>query len=376
MPVNQTIARIGFLSFAILSGVATGQQAPGSLSEVNHTLIDQKQMAGAVMLVANRDEPKEKVDDTFAALGDGGKAIVLNQDFGADYLAYNGFRGDVRRVYDARKATWKFENYPRPMKQGYPIRIGLLESGTWCGGSVLGTMDTTVGWKRMYFEGGNGNSAAFAFGKPSAPNFTIDGLRAHNVWDGIRACNETQNFRIQNCWLSYVRDDAVENDYRYSGTIDDCLFDGVFVGISARPGSGSSPPDRSNEVITMTNSLMRLEILPGPPGKNYWKPHDGHMGFTKWSAEGAPKLSLMNNIFMLEQLPWNGVSALQFPQGDPGKLADSENNIIVWLGEGKYPGEVQPGFKVVTDRSVWDNAKAKWIADHPRVARFPFDPPG
>lgn len=225
----------------------------------------------------------------------------------------------------------------------------------------------------MYSQGGGGigNSCAFIFGSDSAPDFTVDGLRAHNVWDGIRPRAGTMNWRVQNCWISYLRDDAVENDHMYSGTIDDCLFDGVFVGLSCRD---KSTDDHSNEVVTMQNSLMRLAILPGPGGKDWYEPADGHMGFTKWNGY-APKLSLKNNIFMLEQLPWNGVGGLEFPQGNANKLHESENNIIVWLGQGDYPGIIQRGFTVVTDRAVWDNAKAAWIAAHPKVARFPFDPP-
>jgi hypothetical protein len=303
-------------------------------------------------------------DDTFKALDNQTRPkTVLDRDYGKDYEQCRNGRSPDGTVFDARRASWRFENYPRPAKQKYPIVIDNVDKGIWCGGFVLGTMDVAGGWKTMYNEGGNGsgNSCAFVFGKSRAPEFTVDGLRAHNVWDGIRPQAKATDWRIQNCWLSYVRDDAVENDNMQSGTIDDCLFDGVFVGISCR---NTGDADHSKNLVTMENSLMRLQPMPGPPPKEWYKPEHGHMSFTKWSG-GAPRLSLKNNIFMLEQVPWNGKDGLGFP-----KLQESENNVIVWLGKGDYPGEVQKGFKVVADRSVWDKARAAWIEAHPRVTRL------
>jgi len=302
-------------------------------------------------------------DDTFEALArESGPKTVLDKDYGRKYEQYRPGVSPDNTVFDARRASWKFENYPRPAKQKYPVIIDGVKNGTWCGGSVLGTMSLKAGWKNMYNEGrtGSGNSCAFVFGKKRAPGFTLDGLRAHNVWDGIRPQANAPNWTIRNCWLSYVRDDAVENDNMNSGTIDDCFFDGVFVGISCR---NTGDTDHSKNLVTMQNSLMRLQPLPGPGPKHWYKPGNGHMGFTKWNRF-APRLSLKNNIFMLEQLPWSGKRGLPFP-----KLHESENNVIVWLGKGEYPGQIQKGFRVVTDRSIWDKARAAWIKAHPLVAR-------
>jgi hypothetical protein len=39
-------------------------------------------------------------------------------------------------------------------------------------------------------------------------------------------------------------------------------------------------------------------------------------------------------------------------------------NVIVWTGEGRYPGRVPPGFTVTTDVGVWADARAAWKASH------------
>ena len=85
-------------------------------------------------------------DDTFAELEcTSCPKEILDQDYGKNYGDYTGNGYPTKTVFDARKATWKFENYPRPKKQDYPISIDGVKNGTWCGGSVLGTMDTAAG---------------------------------------------------------------------------------------------------------------------------------------------------------------------------------------------------------------------------------------
>jgi hypothetical protein len=294
----------------------------------------------------------------------------LTRDYGANYEKYRNTSAADSTVFDARQARWKFSNYPK--LQDYPVDIRNVGNAAWCGGTVLGTMDSLAEWPTMYdSDSGGGNGAAFIFGDGGAPDFTVDGVRFHNVWDGVRPRAGSDNFTVRNCWFSYVRDDAIENDHLYNGTIDDCLFDGVFVGFSCRGGSGSTT-DGTGNTVTVQNCLVRLQPFPGKP-KDHYTPETGHMGFFKWSSL-SPKVVLKNNVFMAEQLPWNGTAGLEFPQGNTGMLIESENNTIVWLGSGDYPGTVQPGFTVTTDRSVWDDARTAWINAHPRVSRFAWDP--
>jgi hypothetical protein len=51
----------------------------------------------------------------------------------------------------------------------------------------------------------------------------------------------------------------------------------------------------------------------------------------------------------------------------PGKIAGCANNIMVWLGPGEFPADLPDCFTVVKDASVWENARADWIARHPEI---------
>src|SRR5207249_8516892 len=84
-------------------------------------------------------------------------------------------------------------------------------------------------------------------------------------------------------WLTYVRDDCVENDHVQPGLIDDSLFDGCYVGISERPSTAiiASGYDGRNDLLTVRQSLIRLQPMPGPRGG---LPTDfGNGQFFKWS---------------------------------------------------------------------------------------------
>jgi hypothetical protein len=50
----------------------------------------------------------------------------------------------------------------------------------------------------------------------------------------------------------------------------------------------------------------------------------------------------------------------------PEKLESCSGNVMVWLGDGPFPGPPLPScFTVTTDRTVWDDAVAAWKARHP-----------
>ena len=170
----------------------------------------------------------------------------------------------------------------------------------------------------------------------------------------------------------YVRNDCGETDHPHGGRIEDSLFDGWYAAFSSRPSPGfiAQGFDGSSNLWTIRNSLVRLEAMPGPSGG---APTElGHAGFFKWhlwndpASSLSPKLALYNNIFMAEQVGDVGGDRMGTP---PGQVADCANNIMVWLGPGPFPGTLPACFTVTTDRTVWDNAVADWIARHPQVGR-------
>jgi hypothetical protein len=264
---------------------------------------------------------------------------------------------------DAHSATWT-ALWPVQDQFNYPIRFAGGPNICFSGGTIQGNYPEQIGsdshstWDYMHSTTGL---------MVYADSTTIEGTRIYNYGDGINFnYGPSGNFIIKGVHLSHIRDDCVQNDWLYSGLIDDSLFDGCYSAFSARTYLGQDPPahDGSNNLWTIQNSLIRLEPMWGVYKNRGLIP--GHDGWFKWDSSGiSPRLALHNNIFRVDQ-DANNVG-LGIPSG---KLESCSNNTVVWLGSGHYPDPLpttfnnQPCFTITTDLSVWDNAVADWLSIH------------
>jgi len=193
------------------------------------------------------------------------------------------------------------------------------------------------------------------------PDSIIERVRIHDYGDGIRLREGASHWTVRGADESYLHDDCLENDRLYTGTIADSLFDGCYVGFSARPSSSDTTSDGRTHTMTVDHSLLRLQPMP----TTYKGPAPGHGGFFKWDDTGrSPALSLHDNVFRVDQLPNHG--SLGLPDG---YAVACSGNTIVWLGAGAFPEAASwrakcPDTRIVTDRAVWDAAVAAWRAAH------------
>jgi 3-phytase len=300
----------------------------------------------------------DPTDDSFSCLAGGADTVLT----GLSTEAYYTRSMAAGEVIDARRASFVHCSQPDPAspcaENTYPVNLGSTSApeACWSGGVVAGANRLDATWEEMH----DPNNAGFIFENPT---FTVQGIRIYNVGDGIRPRTGATDFSIRDVWLSAVRDDCVENDYMNGGIVADSLLDGCFVGFSARHSS----PARSGaaNLWTIERSLVRLEAMPGPPEGG----DAGHKGFFKWTDWGdensaSPRLALYNNVFMAEQAGQVPADHMGIP---PGKLADCADNVMVWLGPGDYPAALPSCFRVVKERSVWERARAEWIARHPGI---------
>ena len=252
---------------------------------------------------------------------------------------------------DARTATWTGDYFA-------PIVVGTSEL-TWLGGTVRGTFADTASWETMH--------DAYSMVITNSPNFLLEGFRTHNYGDGPRIDDGlSDGFTVRVAHASVMRDDCFENDFVVAGLIEDSFFDGCFVGYSSEPWT--TVPDNSHKVVTIRNSLWRLMPMPTV----YRGDAPGHGRFWKMDDVGRdPRIALHDNVFMLEQAPTCCGDYLILPDE---RLASCSGNTMVWLGQGPWPGEPIPAcFTFTTDRTVWDEAVADWLARHPENAqRFTF----
>ncbi len=279
---------------------------------------------------------------------------------GAHLEPYRNDALAVNTVIDARAAV--VVAFP---SSTHPINLDGGAGLCFNGGTVLGQYDRTLDWATMHDVN---NNAGIAFANATS---TIDGIRVDNMTDGIRP-RDGGAFTVRNAWLSYVRDDCLENDHLHGGLVDDALFDGCYVGVSTRPSQATLDAgfDGSANVLTIRDTLIRLEPMPGPAAGTPIAL--GHGGFFKWhswndaSLSKSPKLALYRNVFMAEQTGEVGGARMGTP---PDQVIDCADNVMVWLGDGPFPGTLPACFTITTDRSVWDDAVADWHARHPHVGR-------
>lgn len=327
-------------------------------------------------------------DDTFQCLDT--FTGPLNDIDGEQPLAnYDFFNlGDGAR-FDARTATiysqtvdpsdytvnaTPYINYPVDIREPYGTTC-------WAGGAHVSKNPADITWAESKF---NRNSAAIIVTGGSI----VDGVRVHNQHDGIRPRRSTEAFwEVRNSWFSYNRDDCIENDFFASGLIEDSLFDGCYVFLSSR--NKSDIPN--NSVVTVQNSVVHLQKMPGPAKWNDRTLY-GHGALFKWDPQG-PALNLHDNVFMIDQMPTTQGSLKGHPSNAFGtigflhttygaKLNECSGNVIVWLGDGDqdgdftdddFPGDIpdDPNCVTVTrDVTVWHNARDEWLVSHPNVARI------
>jgi hypothetical protein len=272
-------------------------------------------------------------------------------------MGYNQYRKSfsAKTRVSASGLRVKMQTAPTVMR-AYPI---IADGVDVClsGARVQGTNPGDLGWRETYKVS---NGAGFVFGVDKASDrFCVENVRIDNAWDGIRASKYAKNFCIRGVYITYNRDDAIENDWRNAGRVLDSLFDGTFVFYS----SSSSIGNTSNEVL-FDKVLVYMQPLPKPPD---YESKPGFRVAFKLDAN-SPKMRIKNSIFLIPQ-------KASIPGGDPFrtlkeksyKLIESSNNKIVWTGGGNYPFTPPPGFSVTTDRSVYDFAKNNWLNRYPKV---------
>jgi hypothetical protein len=150
--------------------------------------------------------------------------------------------------------------------------------------------------------------------------------------------------------------------------IEDCFFDGCYVGFSARGyvGQPNGPFNGLSNTVTINNTLVRLQ----PFMEVYSGSAPGHGGFFKWPNPNnhaehgyGPMLSIHDSVFLVTQAENHADHYLGTPYyKDPttqvltSALASSSNNLIIWTGSGAFPETVPSGFTLSTDIQDWYDA--------------------
>jgi hypothetical protein len=239
-------------------------------------------------------------------------------------------------------------------------RVGGGAGVCYHGGQIVGQGPPSTPWSTMHDR--------YGMVVRDAPLFQIESVTVFDYGDGVSMDDQGDaGWTIRHLHVKYSRDDCVENDFLNSGTIDSSFFDGCYDGMSSL--EYASVLDGSANLVVIRNSLWRLQAM----DQAYSGPVPNHNAFWKWSAIG-PRLALYGNVFRADQGSQEGNGAGMFMAPPPGKLADCESNVMVWLGTGAFPESLpttfdgKPCFTLMTGATglaYWNNAVAQWRSAHP-----------
>ena len=237
------------------------------------------------------------------------------------------------------------------------------------GGVVHGSIPLEWSWELTHAFGGAG------FYTVGSGLHRLEGARIHNMHDGWRP-RETPLFRVRSypnngrflmrgCYLTNIRDDAIENDEFMPGDVEDCLIDGTWTFLSEQNETVNGfrslkvPAIGANEdpEIRITRVLVRLARTNGDEGLGTWFKFHGY-------ETPNHRAVITDSVFALGQPPRNGWKSLNFPKSTIFK----GTNQLLWLGEpGKFGGHKPEGVTFLEGapaKAKWHELRNAWLVAH------------
>lgn len=305
----------------------------------------------------------------------GGSLIKLTGNYGYNTSTVDGLAANT--TIDASGASWIVSNCANQnpdASTSYLTGTGIINKYAFIvygagagltlkGGTVWGQVPQTSDWAYTY-----NNSAALRV--EFAPGVKIDSWRIDKAWDAIRILNGSDNFLINDVYISNNRDDAVENDWVLSGTIRDSLFDGTFGGISL--GNGDNH-DGSAHSVTVENTFIRMEDYLVNGEMSHGSPFKANT-----AAPGTtPDIHIVNSVIAIEDPTHNGFARLKLAWAN---VVESHGNVFLNLSDTPLPSNYPmppAGFTILQGqaaRDYWDKVEAAWLANHDGVGDVALTP--
>ena len=325
-------------------------------------------LSGAGPTTVAADKPPAYSVTTTPATATSGAVVKLAGVFGSRYIAYPDVADNT--TFDLTGMAWT-------SKPTHPIVTAFFvgeqptppKNITILGGVVHGTIPLEWSWELTHAFGGAG------FYTVGSGLHRLEGARIHNMHDGWRP-RETSFFRprsypnngrflMRACYLTGIRDDAIENDEFMPGDIEDCLIDGTWTFLSEQNETVNGfrslkvPAIGPNEdpEIRITRTLVRLARTNGDDGLGTWFKFHGY-------ETPNHRLVITDSVFAVGQQPRNGWKELKFTKGATFK----GTNYLLWLGEpGKFAGEKPAGVTFLEGavaRAKWHELRNQWLAAH------------
>jgi len=251
-----------------------------------------------------------------------------------------------------------------PTARHIVVHIAGGAGACWSGGEALGAFPPAASWNTIHETYG---MVVGVTNRADAPAFTVENFTAFAYGKGVSLdAGGDRDWTIRNVHVVYGRDDCIENDWYNSGLIDSSFFDGCYDVMSSLQDPGLDVPDGRANIVTIRNSLLRLQVMDGIYETRPAPPR--HEAFWKWSAARGPKLNLHDNVFFSDDSSVSSNHADMYMAPPPGRLDECAGNIMIWEGNGPFPERLPACFTLVTGTrglEMWDSVVALWKARHP-----------
>lgn len=167
-----------------------------------------------------------------------------------------------------------------------------------------------------------------------SPEITLDHLTVLPGGDGVAFVgggSGADNWTLRDSYIRHAGDDAVENDSKFNGLIDNVLVDWAYMGVSCRGGAFEREPAG---VITVRDSLIALRRQRGTFSGGLPE----HLFMFKWEedpAQSACGLRLSDTVFYMEE-----DNPVFDSVADPSELVlECTNVTLVYAGSDSYSQE-------------------------------------
>jgi hypothetical protein len=244
------------------------------------------------------------------------------------------YRFDVPgRAVDGAGVTWRNVGH-------HAVRMRGRESACWSGGAIVGPFAEDAVYECTLEHGYRGgpcagfHTTAGMAPEVAAPETVIEDVFISDYGDGVSLEALSGAVTVRRAWLRDLHDDAIENDFAQSITVEHSLIERAFMAFASRPRSRNRI-DQRGKVFTIRSNLVLLHRF-----SNAYKQKPGHGGFFKWPEDGSgPQFAITDNVFVLDD-PGRGQLVLPLTN----QIAECRNNKLLWAGHrGAYQAWLTDG---------------------------------
>lgn len=191
------------------------------------------------------------------------------------------------------------------------------------------------------YNTGDGDDASWdtyhfgvAIAVTDSSRITLDNLTVDLAGDAVSFVggeSGTDGWTLSDSYIRHAGDDAVSNDAKFNGLIDDVLVDWAYQGVSCRADSRDTTSTPGT--VTIQDSLIALK-----PQEGTFNPESSpaHLFVFKWDDEDPCALRLTNTVFYMEQ----DNRVFDTPLDPSDFVLECSNVTLVYVGEGEYTDQM------------------------------------